>query len=100
MADTPLPHRKEVRIPLKMFVNLSSSDKPSFELAPTIDISCHGAQVVTRRSWQPNQRLSVRAIRGTLNSLARVVHCEPYKDNSFVIGIEIYAPTDDWTGAT
>jgi PilZ domain len=100
MADTPLPHRKEVRIPLKMFVNLSSSDKPSFELAPTIDISCHGAQVVTRRSWQPNQQLSVRASRGTLNSLARVVHCEPYKDNCFVIGIEIYAPAGDWTGAT
>jgi len=100
MADTPLPRRKEVRIPLKMFVNLSSSDNRSFELAPTIDISCHGARVVTRRSWQPNQQLAVRAIRGSLNSLARVAHCEPYQDSFFVIGIEIYAPTGDWTGAT
>jgi hypothetical protein len=71
MADAPLPPRKEARVRLKMFVNLSSSDEPSFELAPTIDISCHGAQVVTRRSWQPNQQLSVRAIRGTLNSLGK-----------------------------
>ena len=97
MAHTPLLQRKEVRFPLKMFVNLSSSDNPSFEIAPTIDISCHGARVVTRMSWQPNQQLSIRSIRGTLKSRARVVHCQPYTDNRFVIGIEIYSPPDDWT---
>lgn len=97
MVDTPLLRRKEVRIPMKMFVNLCSSDTPSFELAPTIDISCHGARVLSKRSWQPDQQLSVRSIRGTLNSRARVVHCEPYTDNSYLIGIEIYAPTGDWT---
>ena len=97
MADMPLPHRKEVRVPLKMFVNLSSSDDPSFEIAPTIDISCHGARVLTKRSWQPNQQLSVRSIRGNLNSLARIVHCQPFPENSFSIGIEIYSPTGDWT---
>jgi PilZ domain len=98
MADTPLVHRKEIRVPLKMFVNLSSSDNPSFELAPTIDISCHGARIVTRRRWQPNQQLSVRSIRGTLNSRARVVHCQLRTDNLFVIGIEIYSPSAEWTG--
>ena len=97
MPDTPLLHRKEVRIPMKTFVNLCSSDNPSFELAPTIDISCHGARVLTKRSWQPNQQLSVRSIRGTLNACARVVHCQPSTDNSFLIGIEIYSPTGDWT---
>jgi hypothetical protein len=97
MPDTPLLHRKEVRIPLKMFVNLCSSDNPSFEVAPTIDISCHGARVLTKRSWQPNQQLSVRSIRGTLNSRARVVHCQPHTGNFFLIGIEIYSPLGDWT---
>ena len=97
MEDTLLLRRKEVRIPLKMFVNLCSSDNPSFEIAPTIDISCHGARVVTRRSWQPNQQLSVRSIRGNLYSRARVVHCQPYTENSFMIGIEICYPTGDWT---
>jgi hypothetical protein len=96
MADTPLVHRKEIRVPLKMFVNLSSSDNPSFEIAPTIDVSCHGARVLSRTSWQQNQQLSVRSIRGTLNSHARVAHCQPYTDNRFMIGIEIYSP-GDWT---
>ena len=36
-------------MPLKMFVNLTTSDNPSFEIAPTVDISCHGARVVTAR---------------------------------------------------
>jgi hypothetical protein len=69
-SSAPLS-RKEVRIAVKMFVNLASEDNPSAELAPTIDISCHGARVVSKRSWQPNQQLSVRAIRGTLNSLGK-----------------------------
>ena len=96
VADVFLLHRKEVRVPLKTFVNLSSSDDPSFEIAHTIDISCHGARVVTRRSWEPNQQLSIRSIRGSLKSLGRVAHCQPFTDKRFVIGIEIYSP-GDWT---
>jgi len=96
MADAPLLRRKEARIPMKMFLNLRSSDNPTFEVAPTIDISCHGARVVTKRIWQPNQQLSVRSIRGDLYSRARVVHCQPYTDNFFVIGIEMYYPTGVW----
>ena len=97
MNDTPLLSRKELRIPVKMFVKLSSPDNPSAEIAPTIDISCHGARVVTRTSWQKDQQLSVRSIRGNLYSRARVIHCRPYKDKSFVIGIQMYYPTGDWT---
>jgi hypothetical protein len=96
VADVSLRHRKEVRVPLKTFVNLSSSDDPSFEIAHTIDISCHGARVVTRRSWQPNQQLAIRSIRGSLKSPGRVAHCQPFTENRFVIGIEIYS-LGDWT---
>ncbi len=99
MADTPFLRRKEVRVAVKMFVNLCSADSPSFEIAPTLDISCHGARVVSKRSWQPNQQVSVRSIRGNVYSRARVVHCEPYADNSYAIGIEMYYPTGDWTSS-
>ncbi len=97
MAETPLLCRKEARIPVKMFVNLYSPDNPTFEVAPTIDISCHGVRVVTKKIWRPNQPLSVRSIRGNFYSRARVVHCQPYTDDSFVIGIEMYYPRGDWT---
>jgi hypothetical protein len=97
LADTPLLRRKEVRVAVKMFVNLCSADDPSSEIAPTIDISCHGARVVSKRSWQPNQQVSIRSIRGNFYSRARVVHCQTYRDNSFAVGIEMYYPTTDWT---
>jgi hypothetical protein len=94
---TPLLSRKEIRFPLKMFVKLSSTGDPAAEIAPTIDISCHGVRVVSRRNWRPDEELSVRSIRGNLYSRARIVHCQPHKDNSFVIGIQMYYPTGDWT---
>ena len=97
MAETPPLCRKEARIPVKMFVNLYNPGHPTFELTPTIDISRHGARLVTKKSWQPNQPISVRSIRGNLYSHARVVYCQPYTDHSFVIGIEMFSPTGDWT---
>jgi hypothetical protein len=97
LVDTSLSGRKEVRIAVRMFVNLCSEDNPSAEVAPTIDISCHGARVVSKRRWQPNQQVSVRSIRGDFYSRARVVHCQPYKDNSFAVGVQMHYPTSDWT---
>ena len=97
MERNPLPSRKEQRLALRMFVKLSGAGSPSAEIAPTIDISCHGACVVSRRNWRPDEQVSVRSIRGNLYSRARVVHCRPHKDDSFLIGIQMYYPTGDWT---
>ena len=97
MKTAPPLSRKEQRVSLKMFVKLSSPDNPTSEIAPTIDISCHGARVVTQRKWRPDEQVSVRSIRGNLYSRARIVHCQPYNDNSYIIGIQMYYPTGNWT---
>jgi hypothetical protein len=97
VKPSPPLSRKEQRVSLKMFVKLSSPDNPASEIAPTIDISCHGARLVTRRSWRPDEQISVRSIRGNLYSRARVVHCQPYLANTFIVGIQMYYPTGDWT---
>ena len=83
-----------------MFVTLYSQDHPNFELASTLDVSCHGARVVTKTPWQPNQHLSLRLIRGGLFSRARVVHCQRHTYDSFAVGLEIYYPERDWTTAS
>jgi PilZ domain len=98
LAGSLPSRRQELRIPSlarEMFVHLQNLDNPRFEVAPTIDISSHGARVVSKRIWRPNQELSVRSMNGDLYSRARVVHCQPYTDSSFVIGIELYYPTSD-----
>jgi PilZ domain-containing protein len=75
LEETFLLCRKEARIPVKMFVNLYDRDNPTFELARTIDISCHGARVLTKKIWQPDQPLSVRSIRGETIPLSLGSRC-------------------------
>lgn len=98
-SETP-PCRTESRIPKRILVRLSYPENGEFEIAPTVDISGHGARVVSKRLWQPNIRLSVQSISGDLYSRARVVHCKALANNSYVIGLEMFHPSGDWTKLT
>ena len=90
--------RRESRIPMRMFVKLSIPEQGKFELAHTVDISCHGARVASKSFWEPNEQLLVQSIRGNLHSRARVAHCQAVTDGSYTVGLELYYPTGGWTG--
>lgn len=96
-VSAPLLRRAENRTLIKMFVKLSNPENGKFEIAPTIDVSRHGARVVTRSFWQPNQALIVQTIRGNLYSRARAVHCESLTSDSYALGLELYSPLGEWT---
>jgi len=91
------PQRAEHRIPMRMFVKLSDRDTGVFELTPTINVSCHGARVETKKYWEAGQHLWVRSIRGNLFSLARVAYCAPDASKGYVMGLDFQNPTGDWT---
>ena len=95
--DAPLLRRAESRILLKMFVKISDPVSGAFEIASTIDVSCHGARLVTKSFWNTNHALLVQPIRGNLPSRGRVAHCATRQDGTYEIGLELYPPTDDWT---
>lgn len=97
LASATLTCRKEPRIPIRMFVNLYSPDNPNFDVTPTIDVSCHGARVVTKTFWKLNQHLAMRSIHGNLYARARVAYCQFWKGESYAVGLEIYYPERDWT---
>jgi len=96
-VDAPLLRRAENRISFKMFVKLSDPATGAFEITSTIDVSCHGARVVTKNLWEANRDLFLQPIRGSLRSRGRVAHCETRQDGSYEIGLELYPPTEDWT---
>ena len=96
-VSAPLLRRAENRTVIRMFVKLSNPDNGKFEITPTIDVSRHGARVVTKSQWQPNQDLIVQTIRGNLYSRARAVHCELLTDGSYALGLELYSPLGEWT---
>ena len=95
MAGT-LQGRKENRIAARVFVELDSLVNAGYELTNTIDVSRHGARVVSQTAWVPDQRVSVRAIRGQLDSRARVVYCQRSPEQGYVIGLELSQPAEGW----
>lgn len=79
-----------------MLVRLWDPKSRKFEITSTVDISCHGAGVVSGRSWQPNEELLVQSIRGSLYSQARVTHYRSLTEDSHLMGLHLYQPTQDW----
>jgi PilZ domain len=96
-VEAPLFRRAESRIAFKMFVKLSDPATGAFEITSTIDVSCHGARLLTKSPWNRNKDLSVQPIRGSLASRGRVAHCKIRGDGSYEIGLELYPSTEDWT---
>ena len=97
MANPPPEGRAENRIPKRMLLRLWNPENDRFEITPTVDISWHGAQVVSRRSRQPNEQLLVQSIGGSLYSRARVAHYRSLTEDSYMVGLQLHHPTQDWT---
>jgi len=79
-----------------MLIRLFDPEKCDFEITLTINISVHGACVVSKRSWQPNVSIAVHAMDGGTYSSARVVHCQSIQDRGYAVGLELADPSSDW----
>src|SRR5215469_3897987 len=96
MAGTFPSQRVESRSSRKILVELYSFDNAAFEFAYTIDVSQHGARVLSKLPWTPQQHLSVRSVQGPLSSRARVVYCQRLQERGYAVGLELYQPVDKW----
>jgi len=97
MANIFPPIRTESRIPIKLVLELHSFENSAHEITSTVNVSLHGARVLTKSAWAPNQDVSVRSFPGHLHSRAHVVYCKPLPDDSFSVGLELFHPTGDWS---
>jgi hypothetical protein len=90
--------RFESRAPVRVAVDLASVDvrMPAQE-GFTENVSERGARVVTNKPWQPNERLNVRSLQGSLRARARVVYCQILAGGSFALGLELVTAAGDWT---
>jgi len=96
MANVFPPIRTESRIPEKMLVELYSVENATHEITSTINVSLHGARVLTKAPWVPDQDVSVRSVHGSLYSRAHIVYCKPLPDQSYSIGLQLLQPTKNW----
>lgn len=86
------------RTPVHVAVDLSANDIHTVaQQGMTENVSQHGARVVTSHPLQPNDRVTVRSLLGSLRSRARVVYCQPLAKGSFAIGLELFVKVGEWT---
>jgi hypothetical protein len=93
-------HRMEARIPTTVGLELSGLDEPIvYETTFTENVSPHGARVVTKRHWRPNDSVLVKLPQECLPSRARITYCQPLKGDEFALGLQFSLPVYSWIGS-
>src|ERR1700745_2009953 len=81
--------RTEARIPTRVGLELSGPVEPLiYETTFTENVSRHGARVVTKRRWSPNDSVLVKLPQESLPSHARITYCQPLKGDEFAMGLQ------------
>jgi hypothetical protein len=98
----PEQQRMEARIPTRVGLELSGPDEPLiYEITFTENVSRHGARVVTKRRWSPNDSVLVKLSLECLSSRARITYCQPLKGDEFAMGLQfsfvVYDPPSFFT---
>jgi len=94
--------RMEARIPTRVGLELSGPDEPLiYEITFTENVSRHGARVVTKRCWSPNDSVLVKLPQESLPSRARITYCQPLKGDEFAMGLQfsLLVYDYDWMGS-
>jgi len=97
----PEQQRMEARIPTRVGLELSGPDKPLiYEITFTENVSRHGARVLAKRRWSPNDSVLVKLPQERLPSRARITYCQSLKGDEFAMGLQfsLVVYYYDWIG--
>ena len=87
--------RIERRIPAKGDLEISSLDELIYDKALIENASRHGARVVAKKPWRPNDHLLVRLPQCVTPSRARIAYCNALPGDTFAIGLQFPSVVDD-----
>ena len=94
----PGQQRMEARIPTRVGLELFGPDETlTHEMTFTENVSRHGARVVTKKRWSPNDSVLVKLPQESLPSRARITYCQSLKGNEFATGMQFSLAIYDWT---
>jgi hypothetical protein len=80
--------RTEARIPTRVGLELSGPDEPLiYETTFTENVSDHGARVVTKKRWSPNDSVLVK-LPESPSCRARITYCQHLKEDEFATGLQ------------
>jgi len=87
----------EKRVPLEVRVHLVTDEQLLVaDKAITVNVSPHGARVVTKRLWRADEHLWMASLPSDLCLQARVVYCQPLTEGYFCVGLEFRAGFINW----
>ena len=98
----PEQQRMEARIPTRVGLEVSGPDEPLiYETAFTENVSSHGARVLAKRHWSPNDSVLVKLPQESLPSRARITYCQPLTGDEFAMGLQfsLVVYDCDWIGS-
>jgi PilZ domain-containing protein len=96
----PEEQRMEARIPTRVGLELFGAvEPPIHEIAFTENVSRHGARVVSKMRWSPNDSVLVKLPQGCLPSRARITYCQPLKGDECAMGLQFSLVVYDWIGS-
>jgi hypothetical protein len=66
------------------------------EKVVTVNVSPHGARVLTKRRWRTDDHVGIASLADDLRVQARVVYCQAQGDDNFYVGLEFRRSFFDW----
>jgi hypothetical protein len=84
--------RRESRMAVDIAMELSNADEPFVhETASTQNVSHHGARVLTKAHWRPNDRVLVGLPRALERSPAQIAYCVALSEHDSAIGLKFFS---------
>jgi len=88
----PLDGRMEKRVPLEVRVYLGSNEQLlAAERAITVNVSPHGARVVTKRPWRAEELRWLAPVSSEFRLQAKVIYCQALTNGHFSVGLRFEA---------
>jgi hypothetical protein len=96
-GSMPLDGRIEKRIPMAVPVDLLIAEEMLVsERVVTVNVSPHGARVVTKRHWRPEEQAWLASLTSYFRLQGSVVYCQPLTNGDFCVGFKFRASFIDW----
>lgn len=81
--------RIEKRETLEVSIHMAAMEGAfNMESATTVNISPHGARILTNRRWRPGEQLSLTSLSGEFRLQGKVAYCYQLTEGQFCVGVE------------
>jgi hypothetical protein len=87
----------EKRVPMALPVDIVIAEEMLVsERAVTVNVSPHGARLVTKRHLRVEERLWLASLTSYFRLQGSVVYCQPLAGGDFCVGLKFRASSIDW----